>query len=127
MRRSTLVLGLVLAVAAPSVASARCPKRLPNAVRLPSKGDGWLIPRTWNERGLSYGTRTLVGLLRRAAARIAARGATVYIADLSPRRGGPSFWHRSHKSGRDVDILFFALDADGRPAPPPRQMIRFDA
>jgi penicillin-insensitive murein endopeptidase len=125
--RRVFIATLLFALATPSLALARkCPKRLPNPVRLPSKGPGWLIPKTWDDRGLSFGTRTLVGLLRRAAARVDQHGATLYVADISPRRGGPSYWHRSHRSGRDVDILFFALDRHGKQARPPRAMIRYD-
>src|SRR5262249_46169576 len=41
------------------------------------------------------------------------------------RRGGPSAWHKSHQTGRDGDVLFFATGADGGPAPPPSAMARF--
>jgi penicillin-insensitive murein DD-endopeptidase len=44
-------------------------------------------------------------------------GAEVTVADLSPPRGGPSRWHRSHQSGRDVDLVFFVTDVAGRPFP----------
>ncbi|WP_428267311.1 penicillin-insensitive murein endopeptidase [Haliangium sp.] len=42
-------------------------------------------------------------------------GPILGVADLSWGRGGPSPWHRSHQTGRDVDLLLFATDAEGRP------------
>jgi penicillin-insensitive murein endopeptidase len=103
--------------------------RILDAVELPARGDGYLVPSSWAERGLSWGTEELVGLLVRAARRVQreAPGATMYVADLSPRRGGPSAWHKSHQAGRDADVLFFATGPDGvTPAPPPSAMVRFD-
>ena len=95
--------------------------RILGAVELPARGDGYLVPPTWSSRGLSWGTEELVGLLVRAGRRLAAEdvGATLYIADMSPRAGGPSAWHKSHQAGRDADVLFFSVDDDGRPAGPP--------
>lgn len=101
--------------------------RLEDGVRLAVVGDGYRMPRTWAARGLHYGTEELVALIVRAARRVALEwpGSTLWVGDLSPARGGPSAWHRSHQNGRDVDLLFFALDDRGRPAPPPVEMIRF--
>lgn len=101
--------------------------KLLNGVKIPPRGDGYLVPRTWAQRGNNFGTEELVSLVVRAARRVAREhpGSMLYVADLSPPRGGPSAWHRSHQTGRDVDLLFYALDADGRPAPPPPQMVRF--
>jgi penicillin-insensitive murein DD-endopeptidase len=103
--------------------------RLVNGVELPVRGDGYLMPPTWAARGLNWGTEELVGAIVRASRRVAIEspGAMLYVADLSPRRGGPSAWHRSHQTGRDADLHFFALDESGRPAPPPLAMVRFDA
>src|SRR5688572_20696167 len=101
--------------------------RLKNGVRLVRKGDGYLIPNTWAKRGLNWGTEELVGLLVRASRRVDREtpGSTLYIADLSPRQGGPSAWHRSHQSGRDADLHFFATDQEGNPAQPPDSMPQF--
>src|ERR1051325_5002350 len=46
---------------------------------------------------------------------------------MSPKGGGPSQWHRSHRNGHDADLIFFALDEDGNPAPTPDGMRQFDA
>jgi penicillin-insensitive murein endopeptidase len=37
------------------------------------------------------------------------------INDLSRREGGPLPHHGSHQAGRDVDVLFYYLDAEGEP------------
>ncbi len=95
---------------------------------LPRHGEGYFIPDTWAERGLRYGTPELVGLVERAAAMVAEDepGATLYVADMSLRSGGWTQWHRSHRNGCDVDLIFFALDDDDRPARAPEHMVPFD-
>jgi len=128
MRRSALLLVTVLLVlgwAGP--AAAACPFRQP--VALAKSGDAWQIPETWARRGLTYGTPSLVGLIQRTARRVAKErpGATLFVADLSRRKGGPSEWHLSHTCGRDVDLLFYALLPNGRQLPAPARMIPFDA
>lgn len=106
---------------------ARCPFRQP--VALARTGDGWKIPATWADRGLNYGTPSMIGLIQRTAKRITTHhpGATLGVADISRRKGGKSEWHKSHTCGRDVDFLFFAVDARGRPLPAPSRMIPFNA
>jgi penicillin-insensitive murein DD-endopeptidase len=89
---------------------------LRQGARLPRRGTGWRIPPRWLERGNRYGTYELISLVKRVARRVhrEARRSVVGIADLSPEGGGPSRWHRSHQSGRDVDVLLFARDGRGR-------------
>lgn len=103
--------------------------RLVGGVKLPHRGTGYLVPETWARRGLLYGTHETIAFVQRVAKRVQklAPGATLYVADLSPPRGGPSAWHKSHQNGLDVDLHFFAIDDQGRPAPPPSEMIRFGA
>jgi penicillin-insensitive murein endopeptidase len=98
------------------------------AIALPSEGKGYVMPSTWRERGLRWGTPELVGLVKRAAARVRAwdQQATVYVADLSLKSGGATEWHRSHRMGIDVDLLYFARAGQGRQAPPPRAMSSFE-
>jgi murein endopeptidase len=123
VRRLLFLIGLCAAsVSASAVArapmpGAPCPP-IVDPTRLPLAGRGWRIPERWAERGIHWGSRDLVGLIRRAAARFArlAPGATIGVADLSPRGGGPSPWHRTHQHGLDVDLLLFMRDAQGRPA-----------
>lgn len=108
-------------------AHARCPFRQP--IALASKGDGWQIPPTWAQRGLNYGTPSMIGLIQRAAKRVAKErpGGTLFVADISRRKGGASEWHKSHTCGRDVDLLFYATTPKGTPLPAPARMIPFDA
>ncbi len=89
-------------------------------VRLPDEGDGYRVPARWRDRGLRFGTDELVDLLIDVSRRVAVSwpDARVTIADLSPQRGGASQWHRSHQSGRDVDLVFFATDVAGRTVEP---------
>ncbi|MBT8470427.1 MAG: penicillin-insensitive murein endopeptidase, partial [Deltaproteobacteria bacterium] len=64
-----------------------------------------------------YGTVEVVRALVRAGARVDQElgGLPVTINDLSFERGGPIPHHRSHQSGRDVDVLFYQLGPDGKP------------
>jgi len=71
-------------------------------------------------RTLHFGTEELVGLLERVGAELRRRqGARVTVGDLSARHGGPVVRHRSHQSGRDADVCFFArwYSARGQGAP----------
>jgi penicillin-insensitive murein endopeptidase len=95
---------------------------------LPRHGEGYLIPDTWAERGLRYGTPELVGLVERAARAVVEDepGAVLFVADMSLKSGAWTQWHRSHRNGCDVDLIFFAVDDEGRPAPAPDHMVSFD-
>jgi penicillin-insensitive murein endopeptidase len=70
-------------------------------------------------RSLHWGTEELVGLLERTARTLHQRyHLRLTVGDLSARNGGPVALHRSHQSGRDADVAFFALDRRGRPVTP---------
>jgi penicillin-insensitive murein endopeptidase len=101
--------------------------RLENGVRLAKQGDGYLIPPLWQARGNNFGTDELVSAIVRTARRLSGEfpGTTLYVADLSPERGGRTQWHRSHQSGRDVDLIFFIKKADGTMSGVPSGMVRF--
>jgi penicillin-insensitive murein endopeptidase len=94
--------------------------RLWGAVELAPYSDSYQIPITWRERGVRYGTRELVQLIARAASRVALAhpGSVLGVADLSLPDGGACAHHRSHQSGRDVDLLYYATDAAGAPVAP---------
>jgi penicillin-insensitive murein endopeptidase len=64
-----------------------------------------------------YGTWELVQLLERAARRVTFRvpGAKLSLGEISRASGGRIDGHRSHESGRDVDIGFYTMRADGSP------------
>lgn len=66
--------------------------------------------------GNFYGTYELVSMLERTAQVIAARWpqSPMSVGELSGPYGGKLNGHRSHRSGRDVDIAFFMHDAEGR-------------
>jgi penicillin-insensitive murein endopeptidase len=102
--------------------------RIHRPVEMPHRGLGYKVPQTWRERGNQWGTEELVEVIERAAATVyAEKRATLGVADLSPKRGGKSQWHASHQSGRDVDLIFYAVDAKGRTLPPPEvEMVHFD-
>jgi len=95
--------------------------------KLPASGDGYLVPRRWQERDRSFGTDELVELLVRSSRRVARvyPRSVLGIADLSPKGGGGSPEHRSHRSGRDVDLLYYMLDEEGKPLAP-SEMIFLD-
>ncbi len=99
------------------------------AVVLPVEGEGYQVHPDWRARGRSFAIEELVVGLRRAFARVeqAAPGSVACVGDLSPRRGGDSSMHRSHESGRDVDIFFYAADGDGNPLTNLPAMLRFAA
>jgi penicillin-insensitive murein endopeptidase len=67
-----------------------------------------------------FGTVELVGMLERGALHVSRvlPGAKLTVGDLSRRGGGWLRPHRSHRSGRDVDIAFYAVDAEDVPLEP---------
>jgi len=64
-----------------------------------------------------YGTVEMVRSLIDAGSRVHRElgGLPVTINDLSREHGGPIPHHRSHQSGRDVDVLFYQLGPAGKP------------
>lgn len=85
--------------------------------RLPDKGEGYTTRETWRVRGNRYGTDELIDLLTAVGRQLAKTpGEKLVVADLSMRGGGEARrWHRSHQSGRDVDLVYFMRDAQGAP------------
>lgn len=64
-----------------------------------------------------HATPEVAGLVRRAAARVAAThpGSVLLVGDISAEHGGFIGGHRSHRSGRDVDFAFFLSTPAGEP------------
>jgi len=90
---------------------------LVGGVELPKRGPGYVLLRPTDRT--RFGLPALVSLVQRAAADVAARhpgAAPLRVADLSSPRGGKHSRHASHRTGRDVDLLFYVTDASGRPA-----------
>jgi penicillin-insensitive murein DD-endopeptidase len=86
--------------------------------RIADEGDGFVTHEQWRSRGLRFGTDELLDLLIHVARTIAPLTAPIRlgIADLSRLGGGPADpYHRSHQSGRDVDLLLYLIDETGRP------------
>jgi penicillin-insensitive murein endopeptidase len=100
---------------------------LSNAAKLPAYGDGFVVTEPWRSRGRRYGTDELIGLIRRSAEKVAEDypGGVIGIGDLSKKQGGPASTHRSHQSGRDADLIYYALHSDGSPFVPDGAMAYF--
>jgi penicillin-insensitive murein endopeptidase len=87
---------------------------LHDPVRLEDRGNGYRRLRPGE--GTRFGTPTLVGAIERAAREVADAfpgGHPLRVGDLSTPHGGVHSRHRTHRTGRDADLLFFARDAGG--------------
>jgi penicillin-insensitive murein DD-endopeptidase len=85
-------------------------------VELPESGPGF---ERYRKHGASYfGAERLVRSIERAAARVARDapgGANLVLGDLSGPHGGKIPRHNSHRTGRDVDLLWFVTTLEGAP------------
>ena len=95
---------------------------------LPVEGDGYAIGGPWRERHSNRGTDELVETVVRASRAVARAypGGTAAVGDLSRAAGGGSAEHKSHQSGRDVDIFYYAVRPGGVPVTPGAVMFHFD-
>lgn len=92
---------------------------LRGGVALPEQAPGLVSnPRRPNPQAF-YATAEVIDALVSAAAEVhrAMPGSALVVNDLGFRRGGPIDHHGSHQAGRDADVLFYLLDAEGRPHP----------
>jgi len=92
---------------------------LRGAVALPEASPGLASnPRRPNPSAF-YGTAEMINALTGAASDVAHAlpGGTVVVNDIGFREGGPIDHHGSHQAGRDADVLFYLLDAQGQPHP----------
>lgn len=88
---------------------------LRGGVRLADSGAGFVRARPGEET--RFGTPELVRAIERAAAAVVATypgTAPLRVGDLSYPMGGQHPRHRSHRTGRDVDVVFYVTDAAGR-------------
>ncbi|MCL4227892.1 MAG: penicillin-insensitive murein endopeptidase [Myxococcales bacterium] len=101
---------------------------LVGGTRLPVAGEGFVVHPRWAARGTQWGTDELVDVIVHVAREVAAAhpGTRLAVGDLSIAGGGRSKHHRSHQTGRDVDLVLFAMDPEGRPVDL-GEMRRFDA
>lgn len=93
--------------------------------------DGFEVPLTGvrhrfhgpvRARGTNHATLELAALLARAAKAVeeaVPESPPLVLGDMSLSHGGGVPRHASHQSGRDADLLFYVLDAAGRPVPSP--------
>jgi len=90
--------------------------RLQRGVRLRESSEIRFVTE-YVPRGHQWATWQLVQLLERAAERVERRlpGARLAIGEMSSQHGGHIDGHRSHQSGRDVDVGFYMTDARGNP------------
>ena len=96
------------------------------AEELPVRGPGFVRYRPQSTH--YFGRPRLVSALQRAAAdleRDAPGGAPLSIGDLSAKDGGRISGHDSHRTGRDVDLLFLVTTPEGAPLPSPG-FVRFE-
>lgn len=64
-----------------------------------------------------YGTTALITALGDAATAVTRQhpgGVPLRVGDVAAPRGGKHPRHRSHRTGRDVDVMFFMLDRDDK-------------
>jgi penicillin-insensitive murein endopeptidase len=86
--------------------------RLEGSVALPLTGKGFRFNPNRNP-DRRHGTVEMVQALVRAAAVVddAVPGGMLTFGDLSMPQGGQIGGHASHRAGRDVDVMFYLLDA----------------
>lgn len=96
------------------------------AVELPTAGKGFVRYRPHGEN--HWGRPHLVSALTRIAAEVDSElpGSVLVIGDLAARSGGKIPRHSSHRTGRDVDLLFYTETPAGAPIPNPG-FVRFEA
>src|SRR5580700_11270808 len=88
---------------------------LTDAVPLPKKGEGYALYRSNN--GRNWGNPRVIAAIEGAAKAVARErpgGARLLVGDIAARWGGASSGHVSHRTGRDADLLIYALTPDGR-------------
>lgn len=75
--------------------------------------------RMWNKTDApAHATPDLLKAIDRAAKKVrkSHRGSTLLVLALSNPKGGPLAERRSHQTGRDADLVFYATDTKGNPA-----------
>ncbi len=93
---------------------------LTDGVELPARGDGFVRYRPKGDH--YWGNPRLVASIQRAASHVMSElpgGAPLLIGDFSARFGGQIPGHHSHRTGRDVDLLYYATTPSGAPVTSP--------
>ena len=88
---------------------------LKNGEVLPASGEGYHLMSTVKERRARFGVSELIQLIKWSTWKVHQKhhGATIAVGDLSKRTGGEFDHHASHQNGRDVDLVFYALNPKG--------------
>lgn len=84
---------------------------------LAPQGVHWKILPRQRARGLNYGHRALLSLIKESAAAVAHQypESILGVGNIGRKFGGPIPYSVSHQVGRDADIAFYATDPDGNP------------
>ena len=83
------------------------------AASLKKRGEGYRLLRN---NGVRWGNPRLVSAIEHAAAAVVRErpaGSPLMVGDLSEQFGGEASGHRSHRTGRDADLLLYALTPGG--------------
>lgn len=84
-------------------------------VALPDRGEGFVRSRPGEST--RFGTPHLLEAIERAVGEVARRfpgSASMRIGDVAAPTGGRHPRHGSHRTGRDVDVIFFVTNPAGR-------------
>lgn len=91
-----------------------------DAVELPRRGKGFARYRPYSDH--YWGQPRLIAAVERAAAKVHDEfpgGKPLLLGDLSARDGGKIPGHRSHRTGRDIDLLWYVTTPSGAPVVSP--------
>jgi penicillin-insensitive murein endopeptidase len=89
---------------------------LTEGLELPVAGFGYTRYRQSSSH--YFGVPRLIAAIEKAAADVAREspgGAPLFVGDLSAKTGGKIPNHASHRTGRDVDLLYFITTVHGKP------------
>lgn len=88
-----------------------------NSARLPLPHPHLVVLPVQFQRRLIFTTDEMIELVSDAAQHVAKtyEGAVLHLGNFSAEGGGDIPYSVSHNSGRDADIAFFVVDADGNP------------
>jgi penicillin-insensitive murein endopeptidase len=112
---STGCLGLTPSPEAPLSWGSSNDGLLFDGVAIADRGEGFVRARPREDT--RWATPQMARALERAAASVARTypgGAPLRVGDLSYEQGGQHPRHRSHRSGRDADVIFYVTDAAGQ-------------
>ena len=92
---------------------------------LPLSGPHHVILAEHQTRSTRWGTRELVELLQETAAKVAQDfpGSLMTLGNISKGGGGDIPWSISHNAGRDADIAFYLVDAQGNQIIPDTMLV----